>query len=345
VFGFTDVVVTSPDKNRNDVLIKRGRKILHITIASYILMHSISEHKEFRFILPILPLVCILAGHAIDQYFLSSSTPTSSYSFLVSSWLNRLPRQRKMSILCVAIILLNYPHLLFLCRIHQRAPIEVNKFITGTIQSWEVMKHNTSTSEEETALMASSSQLLKNVDSSSSSRSHYSIHYLMGCHSTPLYSHLHVPNVRIDAWTLDCSPSCRSNPHVLCESDLFHRDPALFVKTSYGLNKEETNLCSKDNGSDELCPNASTMLGPTTPDFLVIFENEANQIRDLLGELGFKEMSRFSHSIESLTLYNTHDDPENGRSNSTSLFHGFEKLLHYRLGVNFDHVILFVRDK
>ena len=42
---------------------------IHYSVFSasllHILLHSFSEHKEFRFLLPILPLVCIMAGHAI----------------------------------------------------------------------------------------------------------------------------------------------------------------------------------------------------------------------------------------------------------------------------------------
>ena len=42
------------------------------------ILHSISSHKEFRFILPILPLVCVLAGNGFHKFLIvlfSSSTP------------------------------------------------------------------------------------------------------------------------------------------------------------------------------------------------------------------------------------------------------------------------------
>jgi hypothetical protein len=61
----------------------------------------------------------------------------------------------------------------------------------------------------------------------------YTIHYLMGCHSTPLLSHLHTPPVKFETWTLDCSPECRSSPKIEYESDSFSKEPGTFVEKTY----------------------------------------------------------------------------------------------------------------
>ena len=89
----------------------------------------------------------------------------------------------------------------------------------------------------------------------------------MNCHSTPLYSHLHIPiqqveisastksaetikntmdtltgvttpviqrmKLLVNAWTLDCSPKCRSSLMIECESDAFHKNPMKFMKQTY----------------------------------------------------------------------------------------------------------------
>ena len=61
-----------------------SRLVLLGIITLYIVLHSFSEHKEFRFLLPILPLVCILAGHSIDHLaqVLETNTTTGSTSHL-----------------------------------------------------------------------------------------------------------------------------------------------------------------------------------------------------------------------------------------------------------------------
>jgi len=152
--------------------------VIFISILfSYIAAHSFSAHKEFRFLLPILPFVCLLSAKSLHS--------------LASSRGNI----RVLLLLC----LLNYPHLLYLLRVHQSAPIVINQRIVRAMRQ--------------------------------DPRPSYSVHYLMPCHSSPLYSHLHLPGTRVDARTLDCSPDCRVDSS--CESDSFLSDPRSFLLESY----------------------------------------------------------------------------------------------------------------
>ena len=114
-------------------------------------------------------------------------------------------------------VLPNLVALVYLGTFHQGAPIRINQRIRQLLSARE---HSTATDKRVT------------------------IHYLMGCHSTPLYSHLHVPSILVDAWTLDCSPDCRASPDMDCESDLFYQDPARFVDTVYSLSKSEPETCT-----------------------------------------------------------------------------------------------------
>jgi hypothetical protein len=145
--------------------------------------------------------------------------------------------------------------LCYLARFHQGAPIRINQRIR------QLAQHGGNTQ--------------------------YSIHYLMGCHSTPLYSHLHVPSVKMEAWTLDCSPACRASPNAICESDRFTQEPVRFVKEAYGL--------------DDSCGNEEQGTGCAAkrlvPDFLAVFAENAAFLKEQLARMGLKQVGRFSQGI------------------------------------------------
>ena len=89
-------------------------RLLSIIILSYVIFHSFSAHKEFRFILPILLLVCVLAGSTMHTIYQKSGA-----SFV------RLSSKRRRNYLLLSLCILNYPHLIYLSVVHQRAPIEM----------------------------------------------------------------------------------------------------------------------------------------------------------------------------------------------------------------------------
>jgi hypothetical protein len=161
----------------------------------------------------------------------------------------------------------NLVAILYLGLFHQRAPIEVNRAI------------------------------LKSVTTTGSPPSDtIQVHYLMGCHSTPLSSHLHDPRTKIVPWYLDCSPECRKNPKIDCESDAFSKDPAYFMKQTYFY-------CDDEHETDnQTCSNAEGNLtrAKTFPDYLVCDSNDIQKMELVLASMGMKEIGRFVNGINGI---------------------------------------------
>lgn len=211
-----------------------------IIIASYTILHSVSAHKEFRFLLPILPLLCVRAGHVVSNKMMA----TRQSRFLVMTWL----------------VLPNLVALVYLGSFHQGAPILINQRIR------HLVTHG--------------------------SKKRYTVHYLMGCHSTPLYSHLHVPTVEIDAWTLDCSPECRASDDLDCESNLFSQNSTWFVDSTYNLVEAEANQCSSSD-QEKFC----LLETRPVPDLLAVYSLEALVLKSRFERMGLEEVGRFAHAI------------------------------------------------
>ena len=256
------------NKNKSRVL-DDPRSILLIVISVYIVFHSISAHKEFRFILPILSLVSILAGHTLNIMI-----HTKNPYFAISH------RQRFAVLTCMTIFL-NYPHLLYLCIMHQRAPIQVNKIISNVFTNVDKMQIK--------------------------GKSPMTVHYLMGCHSAPLYSHLHIRGrqneaIPIESWHLDCSPDCRSDPHSQCESDKFTTDPMEFVEDAY--RHSQANYCAALDKSCGMNGAPVTSTQRQVPDVLAIFEDNLNRadLRGLLVAIGLKEFKAIRHSLKRVSV-------------------------------------------
>ena len=238
--------------------------------------HSFSAHKEFRFLLPILPLFCLLCGNHIQDYAALSRGKTK---------------------LLVVAGLANFAAVLYLGLLHQRAPIDVNQYII------QLVKHEPQT---------------------------YSVHYLMGCHSTPLLSHLHNPPVVIKPWALDCSPSCRADPKVECESDRFLRDPEAFVEDAYfHCSDFEEGTCISD-------------LRMLYPDFLVVSAGDVPAIKSRVITMGMREVGRFINGIKGLRAKNvTIFGSEAFDKNNFSTRY----ILSGSLAMNFDEIVLFANNQ
>jgi phosphatidylinositol glycan class B len=84
------------------------RKLLSL-ILWYLLVFSVIAHKEFRFLMPILPLLMLYSGY----FFSFWETLTSRY------------KTKLFSILTFLLILLNFPMAFYFMTIHQRGTIEV----------------------------------------------------------------------------------------------------------------------------------------------------------------------------------------------------------------------------
>ena len=213
-----------------------ARRNIWIVCLVYITAHSYSEHKEFRFLLPLLSLFCLLCGPRLRALCLA---------------------RRSCQLLLISFAVLNLGVVIYLGQVHQRAPLDVNREIV------RLVKHEPQT---------------------------YTIHYLMGCHSTPLLSHLHTPPIKFETWTLDCSPECRANPDVECESELFSRDPGMFMEEAYfHCSDFEEGTCVTD-------------LRIFYPDFLVANSENVPQMQSRISNLGMKEVGRFTNGINGIQL-------------------------------------------
>jgi GPI mannosyltransferase 3 len=223
-------------------------------IICYVTAHSWSEHKEFRFLLPVLPLFCLLCAHRLRELTIN------------------VPRA-KVSAVALLGAALNATALLYLGLLHQRAPVEVNRAIL----------RETSIGKEAAGLMR---------------QSRYRIHYLMGCHSTPLLSHLHTVPIRFDPWFLDCGPVCRADPNVECESNVFARDPHGFIERVY-LSECRTGA----DVADGSCSGPSNVdLLSNFPDFIVCNSKDLGEIKASLSYMGMQEIGRFINGLNGIRV-------------------------------------------
>lgn len=287
-------VISNPKLKRlNDDT--KGRVQLLGIIIPYVILHSVSEHKEFRFVLPVLPLITVLAGHSIAHL-----TDKNDPSF----------RKKLRNCFIATFVGLNIPHLLYLGTVHQRGPIAVNQYLTDKI----------------TAMMQTQRQQTIHV------------HYLMGCHSTPLYSHLHIPDVRIRVWVLDCSPDCRSQSDIVCQSDAFLANPEAFVTSVYA--EGNTQVC--DNQDNEQCfLEQDKMLGfKDIPDFIVVMQDEAARIDHGLNRLGMRNVGSVKHTIKSLSLHQSNIPPCSSTFRDKSICHDSFTILSL-LDIQFQHIEIY----
>ena len=253
-------------------------------IFIYTLIHSFSPHKEFRFLLPILPLVCVLAGRNLQTIC------------------QKIPKMKWYLVL--SLIIFNYPHLYFLSKIHQHGPIGINREILKIVSLMDSNEHN------------------------------LTIHYLMGCHSTPLYSHLHTDNVKFQAWTLDCSPTCRDpNNNLVCESEQFTLDPLSFIQQTY------YHLTACDNSVVQECTvtnNSPESIKPI-PDFVAIFQTDAFKIYEILSDMKFEQVAKVRHAIKKMNC--SSDSSQN--TETDDLLIDINQMISIR--IEFESILLFQR--
>jgi phosphatidylinositol glycan class B len=228
---FWDIIQLLLTSGTNDAS-TRSRLTIFWIIGSYTILHSFSEHKEFRFLLPVLPLMCLLAGHAIAELLKGRAKSLSK------------------AVIIVVVCLLNYPHLIYLSTFHQRGAIATNELLAAIMRD--------KVQEDE-------------------SNNYFSVHYLMGCHSAPVYSHLHSTNVLVNAWYLDCSPECRQDEDVVCESDAFANDPSNFMHSTYFPSID--GACEEEDNSHS-CTSDDTK--KAVPSFVVIMREDAVKVEGLL---------------------------------------------------------------
>ncbi|KAF4578916.1 glycosylphosphatidylinositol anchor biosynthesis [Pleurotus pulmonarius] len=165
------------------------------TIGWTIAIYSLSRHKEWRFIHPILPLLHILAAKWLldnsDQPSRASGKLKPKLKGAIRSWIRSFPPLRKAHIF---ILLIQAPISVFLVLDYCSAPISVMSYLRG-------------------------------LPAQDLSRS---IGFLMPCHSTPGYAYLHRRELSAGKWwMLGCEPPLRGEAldTYVDQTDVFFQSP------------------------------------------------------------------------------------------------------------------------
>eukprot|EP00543_Licmophora_paradoxa_P006536 CAMPEP_0202456660 /NCGR_PEP_ID=MMETSP1360-20130828/13859_1 /ASSEMBLY_ACC=CAM_ASM_000848 /TAXON_ID=515479 /ORGANISM="Licmophora paradoxa, Strain CCMP2313" /LENGTH=347 /DNA_ID=CAMNT_0049076531 /DNA_START=620 /DNA_END=1663 /DNA_ORIENTATION=+ len=314
---------TAPDNNIPT------RNTIYAIVGIYTLCHSFSAHKEFRFLLPMLPLLCIRSGSVLADWFSALNNDENKNNNKNNNNKNNNDKRKgwavcvrpdmKMAVVLIMIVT-NTLAFCYLGLFHQAAPLSVTKSLVQRIQQ---KRHQ----QPGAPLVVTTTHRDVTIR----------IHFLMGCHSTPLYSHLHLGpsssgSMAIDPWYLDCSPSCRSTQ--TCESDRFHGNPRKFVADAYGLSPSSS-TSSAAVGGEDYC---KTERDHVVPDYLVMYAEQAHEVRDLVVELGMRKVDRFVHGINGARLLGS---ATLGRENYENDAFSKYNIVSDMLTISVDEMILF----
>ncbi|CAG7891656.1 unnamed protein product [Brassica rapa] len=172
-------------------IIKSKDKKLSALVLWVLTVYSLLGHKEFRFVLPVLPIALIFSGYALAQIEASVSSLSSITTKKQVSRKKHIVKWSPKLILSVLFLLVtNVPMALYMSLFHQRGTEDAMNYLSEEAYKGRVK----------------------------------SILFLMPCHSTPYYSTLHS---NIPMLFLDCTPSEEKGK--LDESDRFMMDPLGFV--------------------------------------------------------------------------------------------------------------------
>ncbi|CAN7121348.1 hypothetical protein BRARA_B00571 [Brassica rapa] len=172
-------------------IIKSKNQKLSALVLWVLTVYSLLGHKEFRFVLPVLPIALIFSGYALAQIEASVSSLSSITTKKQVSRKKHIVKWSPKLILSVLFLLVtNVPMALYMSLFHQRGTEDAMNYLSEEAYKGRVK----------------------------------SILFLMPCHSTPYYSTLHS---NIPMLFLDCTPSEEKGK--LDESDRFMMDPLGFV--------------------------------------------------------------------------------------------------------------------
>ncbi|XP_077293205.1 phosphatidylinositol glycan anchor biosynthesis class B [Arctopsyche grandis] len=206
-------------KNR-DVFNKQ--RFLLFVITFVLAIYSLLPHKEFRFILPLVPMATYISQDTLSRW---SRRAKGLYVYLAFA----------------AIIIGNIVPIGYLGVIHQRGVMDVMPVLRDI-----ATKHPTNTS----------------------------LLFLMPCHSTPLYSHLHV---NVPVRFLTCEPNLYQKPNYKDEADMFYENPIKWFQIEY-LNQQVGETVKKTK----------------LPSHIILFDKLVPQIGNILAY--YNQLNSFFHS-------------------------------------------------
>ncbi|XP_028028265.1 GPI mannosyltransferase 3 [Bombyx mandarina] len=168
-------IVRRPRENKTGAL-------LLFAAALHIALYSFISHKEFRFVLPLLPILLYLAQDAIVPW-------------------SRKAKRWQLYVVAACMVVGNAVPAAYFGAVHQRGALDVMPLLR---------------------------------DAASTNRS--SIAFLMPCHSTPLYSHIHK---NITTRYLHCEPPF-NKPGETYESEAFFNNPLRWWRNEYSSRQTPT---------------------------------------------------------------------------------------------------------
>eukprot|EP01134_Creolimax_fragrantissima_P006177 CFRG6177T1 len=251
---------------------KLQRRILLLVIVWIVFVHSFLDHKEFRFILPVLPLMHIHCGLGLTtlRSWLSNTKCTKantnvavSTSGINTSKTGVCPRVNRPRSFLFKLVLITIGTTqgimgLYFALVHQQGTVQVISTLRHEIETWGAHAsksdgvHIDVTAEwgmsdcGDNCVLKSSPY--RDFDVYGCSRNQIRIHFWMPCHSTPYSSHMHydIPMRFLTCHPKTSSPLCLdrerrgadSTTHGSCdpyidEADLFFIDPVRFIEKHY----------------------------------------------------------------------------------------------------------------
>ncbi|CAO1395837.1 unnamed protein product [Diamesa hyperborea] len=158
----------------------KNRQILLISIIITIFTYSLLPHKEFRFLLQILPLCLYCIAQFLSEWSRQKSAPVIWLVAIVIFFANAVPAG-------------------YMGVVHQQGTMSV---------------------------MPKLAQIASEYRSDNGQQA--KIFFMMPCHSTPYYSHIHT---NISMRFLTCEPNFKKVENYLDEADLFYQEPMKWIRS------------------------------------------------------------------------------------------------------------------
>ncbi|KAF9984221.1 hypothetical protein BGZ75_004213 [Mortierella antarctica] len=170
-----------------------------------IVIYSCLQHKEWRFLYPMLYPLLPYAADSIYQAWLLSQTAAAATTTTDSMTMKQQQKRRlsskatTMSMIVVLVVVVNAVMAWYTVWVHQRGVVDVMEWIRNQARETDQIR---------------------------------SIGVLMPCHSTPWYSSVHLRHrAPLEMWFVTCSPPLGDIDPVAYkdESDIFYEDPVVFM--------------------------------------------------------------------------------------------------------------------